>query len=75
MLSKNLNLHVDESEDICSENSGILVSCKIKHGNIIRMCFCFNPDLGMWGCFRQVSEAGDYDLPHALAESWFVSCR
>ena len=31
------------------------------------------PGVGMWGCF--LSTAADYDLPHALAEGGFVSCR
>ena len=45
-----------------------------KNRNIIRICFCFNPRCGIWGCFR-LSTAADYDLPHALARALFCQLQ
>lgn len=51
----------------------LLVSLKKKKG---KTCFCFNPRLGMWGCFRLFA-ATVHDLPHDLAQAdlGFAGCR
>ncbi|EDL11356.1 mCG65186, partial [Mus musculus] len=60
------------ASSLCSDKSGILVS--LKNTETVYFFFVLIPGVGMWGCF-ELSKAADYDLPHALAEVVFVSCR
>ena len=57
-----LNLTISHTGK-CSDNFEMFVSKKKKK---LKICFCFNPRCGIWGCLR-LSTAADYDLPRALA--------
>jgi hypothetical protein len=55
-----------------SDRFGDLFS--LKNRNIMGIWFCFNPRCGIWGSFR-LSTTADYDLPHALAGTWFCQLQ